>query len=111
MHDKKNLPKLSIVSWYEDSVSMYQFALLDKKQFAYTIVNKHVPDHIIETYYGDWALLKDTIFLTFKKNDPKPKGLYHYLIVEGSDTYLIQTFTNSPTKLFLRIHKNLRHSF
>jgi len=103
--NKAKLTPITIMAWYEDTASLYQFALTYKTRFYYTVIHKLDKDSTIEMYNGHCSLLNDTLFLYFDKIYPKLNRFQPYLILEGSGTYLMQTFKNDPTKIFLRIHK------
>ena len=105
MHNSYSLTKNeSIVAWNEDTVNSYLF-LLTKKRFYYKILSPDSNNKRQQDFNGKYSFSRDTVFLRYKGKS-KPLYLDNYLIVEGSVSYLIQTFKTSNKRIFLRIKKN-----
>lgn len=93
------------IAWNEDTVNSHTIAFSRKKgTFAYEIATKK--DSIIynlERYKGTYGGVSNEIFLKFNGN--KPAGLNPVLIIEASNSYYIQYFTDGRKRMFLRIQK------
>lgn len=99
-----------MVAWNEDTVNSYQFLLRNDKKFAYTIT-KTINSNKVEQYYkGTFEFLNDTLYLMYL-DDIIPANTTNYLIKEGSGNYLIQPFSDSVRRIFLRFQKINRHLF
>src|SRR5690242_14805551 len=88
-----------IVAWNEDYVNSYVFTLPKGNKFSYEISRKKgLKDTITESYKGTFDFSSDTIFLKFKGE--QPNGVAPYLILEASEHYLIQYFTDGRKRMF-----------
>ena len=107
-NQSNSLPSLyegnTIVAWNEDTVLSYVLALTKQQNFYSTIIKRDGSKKVEEYYKGVFQFTKDTFFLTYYKR-LQPKEATNYLIKEASGNYLIQPFTNSNKRMFLRIQR------
>jgi hypothetical protein len=90
-----------LVSWNEDTVNSYQFAVVKDNKFFYTIAGTDSTPGATGYYSGTFNYSSDTLFLNYKGQ--QPPGLANYLVREGSGHYFIQFFLNNKKRIFLRI--------
>ena len=104
---------IKVISWNEDTVNDYRFALTKGTNFIYSIKRKDGLKEIKEYYTGTFYAKKkkniDTLFLSYKR--AQPTDMCHYLILEASGNYLIQYFTDGKKRIFLRHQQNPLNTF
>ena len=91
------------VAWNEDTVNNYHIVFSKKGSFTYTIATKNGKKDTAEIYKGTYGGVSNEIYLNFSGN--KPAGLNPVLIIEASNNYYIQYFTDGRKRMFLRIQQ------
>jgi hypothetical protein len=89
------------IAWNEDTVNDYRLIFTKKGDFTYMI--KDGVKHNSKIYKGTFGGVDNEIFLKF--NSDKPEGLNPVVIIEASNNYYIQYFTDGRKRMFLRIQK------
>jgi hypothetical protein len=108
MRRQKKYADVSLFAWTGDTVQVWRFALTRRNTFLYCI-SKDTNRELVNCYLGKvhGNVNSDTIFLSYTKGK-KPSMVFPYLIRELSGNYLIQSFTDSSERIFMRIHQHLR---
>lgn len=100
----KPRPRVIAVAWNEDTLHSYLFTLKEDCSFEYTITdNEGIKKQ--KQYEGRLRCMigRDTVYLAYAKNKVPP-GLMDYLVIEVSGKYLIQSFSNTKKRIFMRRH-------
>jgi hypothetical protein len=87
------------LAWNEDTVNDYRLILTKKGNFTYTI--KEGTKAKTEIYKGTFGGTGNELFLNFNGN--KPAVLNPVVIIEASNNYIIQYFTDGRKRMFLRL--------
>ena len=98
------------VAWNDDTVMVYQLAMLKRDRFLYVVSRKDETGNIKRIVYnGIIKYATDTFYLVY--DDEIPADLTNYLVLEISGHYLIQYFKNSSQRIFMRIREHGRHPY
>lgn len=89
------------IAWNEDTLNDYRLILSKKGDFTYKI--KDGVKKTVNTYKGTFGGVDNEIYLKF--NGDKPEGLNPVVIIEASNNYYIQYFTDGRKRMFLRIQQ------
>ncbi len=92
------------VGWNEDTVNSCSI-LLGKKKFYCTIIQKYSTPEKRFYYSGNYKRSSDTLFLQYDE-EKKPLHFTDFLILESTNNYLIQNFTDHTKHMFLSIQGN-----
>ena len=90
------------VAWNEDTVNDYRL-ILSKKGDDFTYRVKDGITKTTKVFKGTFGGTDNELYLKF--NGDKPEGLNPVVIIEGSNNYYIQYFTDGRKRMFLRIQR------
>ncbi|MBO9564852.1 MAG: hypothetical protein J7621_18900 [Niastella sp.] len=99
------------LAWNEDTELTWQFSLYKDDRFLYTINRRENDTGVIRSYFYEGKVRNstDTLYLTYKKDRPTEK-ITDFMVKEMSGNYLIQHFTDTTKRVFLRcLRRDARH--